>query len=273
MSSKIDKDMLKNPDLFISTSDKIFNYIEHHFKTAVTLLGLVFFAGVGYVAYGYVTSAKEQKAAEALYQPEAGLRKAENDIKEQQAKVAREKQINEAKVDIKGVKKAKKEAPLPERTVDFAKDYGSHVDAIKAQLRQFAGTKAALVSALNLSYFLAQQKKYDMAAEVLEIPTYHPKPGELLGGFWYMHRGGILLENQKVEPAIDSFQSVVNSPALKPFHPEALLKLGICFEIKGDAEKARTTYEKISRDFPETEASSFAQQYLRLLELKTAKQG
>jgi TolA-binding protein len=50
-----------------------------------------------------------------------------------------------------------------------------------------------------------------------------------------------------------------------------MLKLGMSYEMKGEAEKARQTYEKLGREFPDSEASSSALQYLRLLDLKTQK--
>lgn len=260
MTTKIDPNQLKNPDLFVSTSDKIFNYIERHFKAAVALLVLLVVSGVGYVGFGYWKAATEQKAADAIYQPEAGLRKAETDWRELQQK---NQSAAVAKAKILPVEKA----------ADYNQVYAMHVEAMKGQIRAHAETKAALIAALNLAHFLTEQKQYTQALEVLEIPKFKPKSGELLTGFWLMHRGGNYLENQKFEPAIDSYQSVVSTPALKPFHPEALLKLGVCYETKGEADKARTTYERVSREFPETEASTFAKQYLRLLELKPAKQG
>ena len=265
-SKKIDKEALKGPDVFVSTSDKIFNFIEHHLKTALGVLALVGIGSVGYVVYGYINASQEQKAAEALYHPESLLKKAESEVREQRAKKMQ---------DLAGGKeKAKDKKTVHEdlvRPADYEKDYAPFVEKIKAELRDHANTKAALISALNLSYFLTQQKQFPQALEVLNMPKYRPQPTELLGGFWLMHRGVILLENNQVDGAIESYQSVIQSAPLKAFHPEALLKLGVCFELKGDAGKARETYEKVARDFPESEASMTAQQYLRLLDLKSAK--
>lgn len=264
MSSKIDKEMLKNPDVFISTSDHIFNYIEHHFKTAVAIVGIAVVASLAYVGYNYMQAAKEQRAAEALYQPEAALKKAESDVREQRAKAV------QALAGGKAEKPAKVEAMQPP---DYAKDFAPHVEQLKEKLRSYGDTKAALVSALNLSYFLHQQKQFPQALEVLDLPKYKPAQNELLNGFWLMHKGVTLLENQKVDGAMEAYQSVLKIEALKPFHPEALLKLGVCYELKGDAAKAREMYEKLSHEYPRTEASQSAQQYLRLLDLKTQQQG
>ncbi len=256
MSDKIDKAMLKNPDVFVGTSNKVFDFIERHLKTAMAIALTVVVLGVGFVTYGYVNSQRERKAGEALYQPEAELKKAE---------AARQE-----KASPKGEGASKVAALHPE---DFAKDYAPYVEKIKSGLREHSDTKAALVSALNLSYFLTQQKQFSQALEVLDMVKYQPGPNDLLGGFRLMHRGLTLLENKQVDPAISSYESVLGSEKLKSFHSEALLKLGLCFELKGDLPKARATYERVGREFPDTDASQNAQQFLRLLDLKSQSQG
>ncbi len=232
---------LKSPDFFVSTSDKLFNFIEHHFKVVVSLVGLVLIVSVSMVSYTYIKSSQEQKAAEALYAPEASLRKLQVESK----------------------------APTAAKTPpDYAKDYAPLVAKIKAEISAHADTKAALVSSLNLAYLLAEQAQFADALTVLDLPKYRPTKGDILEGFWYMHRGLMLLENQKYEAATEAYQAVLSSPELKPFHPESLLKMGVSLGLKGESAKARETYERLGREFPESEASATAQQYLRLLELK-----
>lgn len=240
----LDKKELKGPDAFVSTSDKVFLWIERHAKTAALVAVAVAVVAVGWIVYGYVQAANERKAADALYGPEAALKKLEAPAGELGAKVP------------------KKDA------VDFA----PAVEKVKVAIKEHAGTRAAVVSALNLSYFLLQQKKAGEALEVLALPSFQPSAKDMLGGFWLMHKGVLLTETQKFEEAQKAFQGVVESSALGVFHPEALLKLGIAQELKGDVEKARQTYQKIAREYPQSEASTSATQYLRLLEMK-AQQG
>ena len=253
MSSKIDKDMLNNPDVFITTSDHIFNFVERHAKTAAGLFVAAIVIALGYVTYGYVSASREQSAAEAIYKVEAELQKAQADHSEKPAA---------------GLKKTPPEPPKP---ADYAKDYAPSVEKIKAQIQAHSGTKAAMVAALNLSYFLGEQKQVAPSLDVLQAVTFKPAEGDLLNGFWLMHRGVAFLENNQPDPAIVAYQGVLKAAGLKIFHAEALLKLGIAFQTKGDGAKARESFEKVAREFPESEASSTAQQYLRLLDLK--KQG
>ncbi len=254
MSQKIDKDVLKGPDMFVSTSDKVFNIIEKHFKIFLTAGCAAIVLAVGYVTMNYLNSRKEQKAAESLYAPESALKKAESELREQRMKKP-------------------KDAKMDDNAPDFAKDLAPHVEKVKVAIVANADTKAAVVSALNLSNFLTQQKQYKEALEILEMPKARPPSGELLSGFWNMHRGIVLLENGQIDPAIAAYTVVANDPNLKAFHPEAFLKLGICYELKGDSAKARETYEKVGREFPDSEASTSAQQYLRLMDLNAQKQG
>jgi TolA-binding protein len=257
VSSKIDKDMLRNPDVFVSTSDKVFEYVENHFKTVLTVAVAAILGGVGYAGVNYISAQREQKAAESIYTPEAALKKAEEAFATEPSKVA--------KLDTK--------APPPAKVADYTKDYAGLVDQVKSAIASHADTKAAAVSALNLSYFLLQQKQYPAALEVLSLPKFKPSTTELLGGFWYMHQGLMLFENGQTDAAIESYQSVLKSDALKPFHSEAMLKLGVCYEVKGEVAKARETYDKLSREFPDTEAAQNALQYLRLMQLKSPQQG
>jgi TolA-binding protein len=106
---------------------------------------------------------------------------------------------------------------------------------------------------------------------VLDLPSYKPSAKDVVGGMWLMHRGIVLMENQKYDDAAKVYQEVVSSSDLKPFQPEALLKLGVVYEQKGEADKARQAYEKLAKEFPNTDASTSAQQYLRLLDLKSQK--
>ena len=263
MSTKIDLDELKSPDLLHSTSDLVFAFIERHFKVVLGLFALVVVMAVGYVVYGYIAGARENKAAEALYQPEAALKRAESKVREERAKKTQE--LAAAKLKTKD--------PDNLRPADYAKDYAPDVAKVMGAIRAHDTTRAAMVSALNLSYFLIQQKQFGDALTVLDLAKYHPRADELLSGFWFMHRGFTLIENKQFEPAMAAYQKVLSATGLKPFHAEALLKLGVCYELKGDAIKARETYERVGREFPETEASNSANQYLRLLELSDKKQG
>lgn len=249
MSDRISKEALKQPDAFVSTSERVFQWLQKHGQLLGLAVGAAAVLAVGWTVYGYWQASAEAKAAEALYAPEADLKKAETKVRDERAKAMQDK---------KG----------KERPVDFAADYAPAVEKVKAAIKANGGTKAALVSAMNLSYFLLQQKQYPQALEVLSLTTYTPGSGDIIGGFWLMHQGLVNMENQKYDEAAKAYQSVLDSKALAAFHPEAMLKLGVAYELKGDAAKAKQTYEKIGRDFPNSEASGSAQQYMRLLELK-----
>ncbi|MBX3022315.1 MAG: tetratricopeptide repeat protein [Bdellovibrionales bacterium] len=261
MAVKMDKKELKGPDLFHSVSDRAFHWIEKNAGAVGALFGVLIVVGVVWVAYGYYQSHVESKAAEALYAPEAELRKAETSVREERAKAMQE---------LAGLSTKAKSVAKPEsvRPVDYAKDFAPLVEKLKSEVKRQGGTKAGLMSAMNLSSFLLQQKQYPEALTVLELVSYKPSYRDILGGFYLMHQGLVFMENQKYDDAAKAYQSVVDAKNLGAFHPEAMLKLGVAYELKGQADKAKQTYEKVGRDFPGSEASTSAQQYLRLLELK-----
>lgn len=259
---KIDKKDLKGPDVFISTSDQILAWVEKHSGLIITIVVIAIVAGSGYIGYSAWNQSKENQAAEDIFKPENELKKVETKIREERAEKMKELAAGTAK-DKKETK------PETLRPADYAKDYAPIVEQVKQQIQKHAGTKAAMISALNLSGFLVQQKQFGPALEVLDIPKYQPSSSDLLSGLWHLHRGLAYLENQKTDEAIKEYETVVNNGDLKYFHPEALLKLGVAYEMKGDLEKARQAYERVGKEFPNTEASNTGRQYMRLLELKS----
>ncbi len=263
MTNKIDKEELKTPDAFISLSDQVLRWLERHFALIATSLGAVLVIWLGWLGYSYFDSTREQKAAEAIYLAEAELKSAESKVRDERAKIMGE-------IASKGNKSAKSESVRP---TDYTKDFAPSVEKIKSQIKAYSGTKVALIAALNLSYFLTQQKQFGEALAVLELPRFKPGQNDVVNGFWLMHRGMIFLENQKFDEAVLEYQRVLSGTSLKAFHPEAILKLGLAHEMKGDRVKAKDAYERLGREFPESEASNSARQYLRLLELNQPQQG
>lgn len=255
--TKLDKKDIKGPDVFVSFSDHVFAWIEKHSKSIGGLFAVAFILAVGYVGYHYVSEQKEMKAAQALAKPMSAIEKAEDKLREDRAKIAADK---------------KNKQPESARPVDFAKDFAPAVNELKAALKENSGSRAALLTSLNLVAFLLDKKQFQEALEVIEIPRYQPGAGDMLNGFYQMHRGVVYLENKKFEDAEKAYQAIINSRELKYFHPEAMLKLGVAYEMRGDLAKARAAYEKLEMEHPQSEASKTAAQYLRLLDMNP-KQG
>ena len=250
MSKKIDKHDLKGPDAFVSFSDHVLAWMEKHAKSIGAVFAVALVVAVGAVVYGYVREHQEASAADAIFRPEAELRKVEAEFK--------------GGSDPMGIK-----PPTPAKTADFTKDYLPAVEKVQGEIKSHAGTKTALVSAMNLASFLVEQKQFERAVEVLSLPTYRPSGGDVLAGFWNMHRGLAFLETKKYKEAAEAYEAILKSAELKSFHPEAMLKLGLAQEMQGDKAKARATYEKLGREFPTSEASATGQQYLRLMDLSS----
>ncbi len=257
MSKKDFKDQVKAPDAFISTSTRVLNWIEKHARAVVAVVVLACLVGAGLTGYSYWQSSVESRAAEAIYKYEAELKAVEARIREERGELMRE------------MSKKKSNPKDPIRPVDYEKDYAQIVGKLKNEIKAHRKTRTALISALNLSYFLVQQKRFEEALEVISIPSFEPSRSDLLAGFTLMHKGLVLIENGKADEAIETYQRLLDSSALKAFHSEALLKQGIAWELKGDLAKAKDTYENVARSYPNTDASTSASQFLRLLELKS----
>jgi len=240
LSKKLTKEELKEPDLFISSSEKFLQWIEAHARIILSTTGLVVVVSLGWLGHGYWQSYQEQQALTALYPVEGALKKVEEE-------------------------KAKPDAPK----ADFASTYAPLIGPIKTVIQQHASTKAAMVSALNLSSFLLDQKQTQEALQVLKLVRFQPQKQNVLNGFWSLHLGLAYLENKELDQALKAYQGLLEVPDQKPFHPEALLKQGLTWELKGDREKAKSSYERLSREFPESESAKAAQQQLRFMDLKS----
>lgn len=265
MSKKSDfKHAVKEPDAFVSSSHILLHWIERHAVSVGAIVALGTALGLSYVSYTYLADRTEQKAADSLFKAESELKKAESKIREERAKRMQE---------LAGLSKDKKTDVKPDsvRPIDFAKDFGPLVTNMKTELKKVGDTRAGLVSALNLSYFLLQQKQYGEALDVMKTPSYKPSSKDLLGGLWRMHYGLVLLENGKPDEAIQVYSDITSQEDLKAFRAEALLKMGIAYELKGEGQKAKDAYEKIGREFPNTESANSAAQYLRLMDIKAQK--
>ena len=258
--SKKDKIDLKTPDAFHTTSDKLFHWIERHAQTVGLIVAGVIVLSLGWVGYGYFDSRRESAAAEALFAPETALRKIEAKAHDERAK------------ELTGVAAlGDKKKAAPARATDFQTEFAPAVEKLEAQIKAYAGTRAGLVSAMSLSHVLVEEKQYARALAALDLVSYRPRSSDILSGFWNMHRGLALMENQKYAEAAEAYRAVLSTKALDALHPEAMFKLGVALELAGDVNAAREHYEKVGREFPGTEASASAGQSLRLLELQGKK--
>lgn len=243
--------MSSERDFLTTYTNKVSGWLYENSNTLGLLcLGGVLVAG-GWVGYRFYDQSREESAYEAIYHAEAKLRKSEAKVREDRAQ-AMQKSLG------------KKES----KPVDFAKEYAPLVQEIKAQLKAHSSTRAALVSALNLATFLTQEQQYEEALQALDIPSKVPPTSDVLGGIYRMHRGLVLIETKKTQEAMAVYQEILNSPRLKAFHPEALLKLGVAQELSGDLKQAQQTYERIDKEYPNSEASQSAKTHLRFLKLK-----
>lgn len=250
MSQKISKEELKGQDAFLTASARALDFVEHHGKVFFAVIIVVILGGIAYAAAGYLGARKERLAAEAIYPSEAELKKVQGPTSDPMSM-----------------------APRPQIVDDYNGKVAPLVAKVEAQIQAHSDTKTAIVSAMNLSYFLVQQKRFAEAMKVLDIPKASAADSDLLLGLWDMHRGMVYLENRETEKALAIYQSVVKLDRLKLFHSEALLKIGYCHELTGDLTKARESYEKVEREFPNTEAAQSAQQSMRVMQLKTPRQG
>ncbi len=229
-------------------------WMEDHFVGIAVSLGLVFLLGLAYVGYSHWLGRQEAHATEALYEVESQLSKLKERVDDPQ------------NMDFLANLKDEKNKKKP---VDFDSEVQPLLKTAETRLKAHANTKAAVVTALKLSDLLFTLGRQSEAQTVLTWVTYRPKKGSLLFALQKLHMGHLLASAGNFQGAMDQIQSVVDTPSMRTFHAEAILRLGILSEQLNHVDRARDYYTKVSSEFGESEAARIAKNYLRALELKT----
>ncbi|MCB0391294.1 MAG: tetratricopeptide repeat protein, partial [Bdellovibrionales bacterium] len=76
------------------------------------------------------------------------------------------------------------------------------------------------------------------------------------------------MNDNKCSEAISLLEVVSSVPEHKHLHPESLLRMGLCYEKQNDVEKAKQYFERVTREFEESEAATQAKNFLRYLTIK-----
>lgn len=240
--SKKTHDEAKEPDAFISTSEHVVKWLVKYRVPAIGLVVAVLVTSMGWVGFNYWRNRTEVKASNFLFQYESKLRDAES------------KRVAARTKDLK---------LKPNTESEYKEFLESPVNAWIEGLATVKNTRAAQLSALMLSQTLWEQKYFEPALRALQVPAVKRSVQNWVDAAWWLHKGVILLENQKADEAIVAFDLVLKSDKAKMFHPEALLKLGISYSVKGEREKAKAQYDRLEQAFPNSEAAKSAKLYRR----------
>jgi tetratricopeptide (TPR) repeat protein len=228
-NTKITKDELRTPDAFLTYGRRAAAVLVKNQTFVVGLIVLVLMAGLGYIGVNYMQSRRERIATTALYPVE--------------------KSMNE------DMEKGK------------ALTDGSIKNYLQA-LKENSGSRAAMVSFISTTPYFLKSGKSSVAFDMIKNLTYSPSTKDIQFGLFKMTQGLLAFENHKYDEALALYQDLLKIESQKTLHPEALLKSGLVYQIKNDPAKAREIFNKVHREYMNTEAGSLALQYLLYLDSK-----
>jgi predicted negative regulator of RcsB-dependent stress response len=237
-------------------------------KVWAPLLTILVVAGVGYGAYlGYTaySLSQESKAQEELF---AIQKRAENIEKDLNTKA-------QAAVTAKADKKNKKAMPEktePAKIVKTAETLASNYAEVLKDYEDFIsknhGKKAALMAAVQLAGLATDYNDLPRAEKTLRAVVSTSGERDIFYSLVRSQLGTVLMEQNNFKEAAEVFGQIVNNKSQASFHPQALLRLGVCHMENGDFDKAVNTFTRLSADHPKTQAASEARGLKRLATLK-----
>lgn len=229
MSKALSKKELKRPDAFMEIGLKAGKWIEDNIKMLLGVLGLALVTTLVWLAYGYYQSSQESKAAEAIFPVET--------------------------LALESINKTKSpETPNLAELLNTLKAHGH--------------TKSALSSAIAVIGALqGLEGSEGLQKEIVETITYKPSSGSILYGLSKMTWGQVALNNDDVTGAEKAFKDVLGESSQKALHASALIQLGSIAEKKNDFKEARDFYQRVIREFPDTESKRIAEKLIIHLDL------
>jgi len=260
---------LKGPDSIQNTIWGGWHLIEHNAKLIAALVVVGLLAGIGSIAFQFISKRQERAAQEAYYAVET-----------------RYNQLRE------GFDKAKLEALMPSMAPPAGKekkneskpasgqldqDYGSVIGDLEKVARDHTGTTGGAQAALILAETYLSYNQPDKAVEIAQLPAKSLPAGHLMANLAKVLWGNALAAKGNCQEAVGVWQQVIDNKKAAFLHPDVSLRSGICYESLSQPEKAAEMYRKVTSEAAESIAGQTAKGLLRAIELKSkppaAKQG
>lgn len=244
--TKITKEELKQPDSFVSATDKLAAWLQKNKKIVLGATVIVVGGALAQITSTKYISAQRVKAEAKLYTVKSKI-------------TQKVEQIEKTKKPTKDATPAAKTPEVFEANFKVLSD--EYVTAIKA-----TNEAPSVEHALSHSQFLADYGQLDAAIELLQSKS--DANSNLLSSLLNLKLGTLLANKNSFDEAINHFDKVLANKKNSSLHADVYLKKALCLEKSGKIEEAKAAYEKIKTDFAESAEAKSATTYLRLLEVK-----
>lgn len=253
MSKKLTKEEVKRSDIFIRITDHTIAWIEKHGKSIAMTILVFAMAGAAYVGYEAKLKSDEKKAQATLYSLRTQGEKLEVSFK------------SEKKTDEEGGVGASQEATP---TLDFNQHFAPLIKEYTQFFADYRKTNSEKVGYLQLADLYAQNERWEEATKLLEKGLKLTDKRDFYYGLLAIKLSQVQMSSKAFDHAVKTLETISGQPEQKHLHAESLLRIGLCYSLQSNGEKAKQYFERVERDFANSDAAKSAKNYLRLMALE-----
>ncbi len=248
-------------------TNAIFSVLNRNLNVFGLGAGAILVGVAIYSGFSWYTEKQELKAQGELALIEKDLNKKKEDFEKAQYD-AQQSALKAIKDKLSKNKDKTAEPTTKPATGDLAADYGDIPNRLQAFVSAHPNRRAAAFASLHLAELYSTHKKTDEAVQILQKQLPHISQNEVLYGVLTMKLANVQ-SLTSCEQAVETWGKVGQSDSFKEFHPEALLRRGLCFEKLAKLDEAKAAYRQVSEKFPMSMGAKTAQKYLLLLEARS----
>ena len=223
-------------------------WLHRYFKYLLAVLILAFSAGGSALLYKYWKEHNNQQAEEKLYTLKKELRALEQKLG---GSVLSESE--DSKNFFQPVKKAK-----------YNSEIKSLVQKYEALIKKQKNHPSAVISAIELAYFLYQYGRLKQAVNLLKA-VQTKRADNLIGLLLSYQLALYFMDQGDYNLALSCLDLVLQSEKDRWIHPLALLEKAVIYEKQNNKLLAEKFYRELKENFPESRQAKQAEQYLNFL--------
>lgn len=229
MTTKITKEELRRPDIFLYWGQKIVDKMLRFQMVIIALFSVILLVSLGWIGMNYMQTRRDVSATAAFYPVEKQL----------ETEMEKDKKVSDKAI------------------AEYEKIFNENLSS-----------RAAMVSLVSVTPVMIRSGRAEQALGWFKSLRYEAPAKEIGFGLAQMTLGVVALEANQLDVALAAYQTVIANSHQKTFHAEAILKSGIAYQMKNESDKAREAYERVRREFPKSSAGELALSYLLALQTK-----
>lgn len=148
------------------------------------------------------------------------------------------------------------------------KNYGDILKDYNVFVANQKGRKASYIAAIQIAGLALSYNDLNLGAKYLSQVDSTVKSGDIFFGLIKSQLGSVLMDLKKYQEAAEQYEILATNKSHTYFHPQALLRLGICYLELGDFSKAEDHFTKLLTAHPSTQAANEAKNMKKIVALR-----